>query len=200
MLLLSNNASVLMFDKSENNTALSLSIQQRGINSEKIFLNLFEHVSNTDFCKDENEDFIIKNSVMWYYREIVERNQMSFLKTYLKNEFVYKEIINNKNTLGLVSKYPNMFCEENTSVLKQKLKIDENFEYYKTAILNLNVDAVKYLINNNVPMKESINEIESLLSSDEGNEQIHPAFSTSEEVVELNKIKPILREYFYSKK
>lgn len=198
--LLSNNASVLMFDKSENNTALSLSIQQRGKNSEKIFANLFDNVSNTDFCKDDKEDLIIKNSVMWYYLQIIEQNQNNFLRLFLNNEFVYNEIINNKNTLSFVAKYRDMFCEENFSVLKQKLKIDENFEYYKTAIVNLNVDALKYLIKNNVPMKESINEIDSLLSSYDGNEQIQPALSASEEMLELNKMKPVLREYSYSKK
>lgn len=193
--LLANQADSLMFDKTNTNTALSLAIQQRGKNSVAIFKEILDTVSYSKFTHNDDDAIVKPNSVFWYYSQIIEKNQTDFLSIFLQNSFFLNDIINNKNTLILLVNNSNMFCKANEPVLNEKLLKVDNYEYFASALSNLNVQAVYYLMKNKIPMTESLSVIDSLTNFDEDGKQIQSAISTTDEAIELANMKQILFDY-----
>lgn len=193
--LLNMGADICLFNKSGEYTALTLSIQSFGNNSQEIFNELMNHVKIDDFEKEQKYGEKEQNSVFWYYQMIIDKNKRSMLKVFLANNDIFKKLISDPNVLKYAAVNNCMFCEENNSVLYSDLPVDENYDYFEKALQAENPDAIEYLMGKKIKIS-GLDFYESFLEYDYKNGDIQSAFPTTEEYARLVALYGKVKEYY----
>ncbi len=193
--LLNMGADICLFNKSGEYTALTLSIQSFGNNSQEIFNELMNHVKIDDFEKEQKYGEKEQNSVFWYYQMIIDKNKRSMLKVFLENDGIFNKIISDSNVLKFVAIKRNMFCEENNSVLYSDLPVDENYEYFGKAFYAKNPDAIEYFMEKNIKIF-GINFYEIFMKRYHMGVDAETPFATTEEYAKLVDLYEKVKEYY----
>lgn len=193
--LLNMGADICLFNKSGEYTALTLSIQSFGNNSQEIFNELMNHVKIDDFEKEQKYGEKEQNSVFWYYQMIIDKNKRSMLKVFLANNDIFKKLISDPNVLKYAAVNNCMFCEENNSVLYSDLPVDDEYDYFEKALQAENPDAIEYLMGKKIKIS-GLDFYESFLEYDYKNGDIQSAFPTTEEYARLVALYGKVKEYY----
>ena len=197
--LLNMGADICLFNKDGEYTALTLSIQSFGNNSQEIFDELINHVKIDDFEKEQQYGKKEENSVFWYYQMIIDKNKKSMLKVFLENNDVFNKLISDPNVLKYAAVSNAMFSPENNAVLNSDLPVDDEYNYFENALYAENPDAIEYFLNKKIKLSD-IDFYELFMKRYYMGADAERPFAQSEEYARLVALYDKVKEYYLLQK
>ena len=191
-ILIEKGADLQLTDKEGQYNPLLLSIEFTTENSLKIFKLLLDNtIINSQYFKRNNY------SSEWYVEKMIQCKQPEMLKLFFENSKATQAFLNTEECLQEICTYSHIFdyCDE--SLLLNVKNIDENYDYFLSALESCNPEAVKLLMKMNVsPIMKGEDAVDIFFDScTRVNGGIAwPALSTGK-YEELLELKPEIDEY-----
>lgn len=147
-LLLEKGADTSLMDKKNRYNALCLAIEFKTASSTRIFDMILNY---TKITGDEKLFPVNKKPFSgWYFERLIQFNQKDMISLFLKKDGITQMITENDFSLRVLTWYTDSFDLIPESIYTARLKIDNNFDYFQTAICRLNYRIIPILVMNKV--------------------------------------------------